>query len=316
MTSDTSPTVPRRAGFARSDRARGGPVELCYEEFGSESDPAVLLVMGWSTQMLGWPAAFCERIAEAGHRVVRFDNRDIGQSTKFWGKRPRPLLPSVLRAFVGANGSAPNYDLTDLAQDATAVLDHLGIDRAHVVGASMGGMIGQILAADHADRVLSFGAIFTSPLRNFVLPATLRGLPVLLAPPPANETREQSVERLVATYRTLTGKIPMDEAVLREELGAMLDRGKGDAGGAARQLDGVLGTGSLVGRARRIARPTVVIHGDSDPLIRPACGKDLAKTIPGARLKIVPGMGHTLPEQVWDLVIGELTSNFARAASS
>lgn len=177
----------------------------------------------------------------------------------------------------------------------------------------MGGMIAQILAADHAERVLSLGAIFTSPLRNFVIPATLKGLPVLLTRPPEKETREQSIDRLVGVYRTLTAKIPMDEAALRVELGAMLDRGKGDAGGAARQLDGVLGTGTLVPRARRIARPTVVIHGDSDPLIRPACGKDLARTIPGARLKIVEGMGHTLPEQVWGLVVGELAANFARA---
>jgi pimeloyl-ACP methyl ester carboxylesterase len=313
MTPDASQAVPRRSGFATNRHARPEPVTLCYEEFGAATDPAVLLIMGWSAQMLFWPTAFCEQLAAQGFRVIRFDNRDIGESTKFRGKKPRPIALSIARFVFGKPSAHATYTLPDLAQDAIALLDELGIAQAHIVGASMGGMIGQIVAADYPDRVLSFGAVFTAPLRPFVLFTSLKALPVFLKKPPANETKEQTVDRLCREVQWVSGDTKRHEPTLRAELDRVYDRGRGDLAGSARQMDALLATASLVGRAERINRPTVVIHGSKDPLIRTACGKDLANIVPGAKLRVIPGMGHSIAEPVWPILLDELTANFAKA---
>lgn len=265
--------------------------------------------------MLYWPTAFCEQLAAKGFRVIRFDNRDIGESTKFRGKKPRPIVPSIVRFFFGKPSAGATYALPDLAQDAIALLDALGVAQAHIVGASMGGMIGQIVAADYPDRVLSFGAVFTAPLRPFVFFTTLKALPLFLKKPPANETKEQTVDRLSREIQWLSGDAKRHESALRAELARAYDRGRGDLAGSVRQMDGLLATASLVGHAERINCPTVVIHGAKDPLVRTACGKDLASIVPGATLRVIPGMGHSIAEPVWPILVDELTANFAKATT-
>ncbi|EFV13545.1 alpha/beta fold hydrolase [Segniliparus rugosus] len=306
--------VPRRGGFARNERPGKPPVELCYEEFGSPANPTVLLVMGLGGQMLLWPSGFCEQLAQRGFHVVRFDNRDVGLSTKLAGGQPSATLPiRALRYFLGLPSAKP-YSLRDMAGDAAAVLDSLEVERAHVVGASMGGMIAQLLAAEQAQRVLSLGLFFTCANERFSIPLGPRMLASAAEKQLKSPTKEQAADRFVRGYQRLAGRnYPAETAWLRSEFEVMWDRYP-DRDGPERQFDAILGTGSLAEAAASIDRPTVIIHGDDDPLVRVACGQSLARLIPGAKLNVVEGMGHTLPFGLWDFFIEELAANFARAA--
>ncbi|MGL6236331.1 MAG: alpha/beta fold hydrolase [Segniliparus sp.] len=308
-----SEAARRRSGFARNESPGKPPVELCYEEFGSAQDPTVLLVMGLGAQMLLWPSGFCEQLAGRGFHVVRFDNRDVGLSTKLDGLQPARTLPvRAVRYFFGLPSAKP-YGLRDMAGDAVAVLDCLGVERAHVVGASMGGMIGQILAAEHPERVRSLGLFFTCANERFVVPIRARLLAGLAEKRPKSPTKEQEAVRFVRGYERIAGRdYPAETEWLRAEFDAMWDRYP-DGEGPLRQFDAILGTGSLAASAAAIDRPVVIVHGTDDPLVRVSCGKSLARLIPGAKLNVVEGMGHTLPFGLWDFFVEELTANFARA---
>jgi pimeloyl-ACP methyl ester carboxylesterase len=284
-------------------------IELCYETFGDPADPTVLLIMGLGTQMHAWQDEFCARLADRGFQVVRFDNRDIGRSTHLTHV-PAPTLRQLLRR----DRSAAAYLLGDMADDAAGLLDHLGVERAHVVGASMGGMIAQSLTARHPDRVLSLVSIMSNTGSRLTGQPAFSVYPMLLKAPP--KTREAYIEHLVRLFERVGSKeLGADVESLREMAGLAFDR-RQDPRGAGRQLMAILASGNRTGQLRRITAPTLVIHGDADRLVRPSGGKATARAIPGAELKWIEGMGHDLPRGAWDRVLDgiERTANRAGVA--
>jgi pimeloyl-ACP methyl ester carboxylesterase len=302
----------------RSGTARCGsgdsPVELFYEDLGDPADPPVLLIMGVGAQLPMWPDGFCDRLLEQGYRVIRFDHRDTGLSTKMRGRRAEgSVYRRVLRYAVGRTSEVP-YTLVDLAEDVKGLLDHLGIDRAHVVGASMGGMIAQVLAGTHPDRVLSLGIVMSSSGRPFSSLPRWRVIKLAFDPPAKDAPPEERLAFEVRNISIINGPnfLPPAADLRRrvEELTARSDYPQG----MLRQFDAVLGTGSLLRYARKITAPTVVIHGSKDPMVRPRNGRNLARVIDGARYVVVDGMGHDLPEPVWRPVVEALTENFVTPA--
>jgi pimeloyl-ACP methyl ester carboxylesterase len=286
--------------------ARVGDVELAYETFGDPAHPALLLVMGLGTQMLGWRAAFCGQLAERGFHVIRFDNRDIGRSTKFSSHRP-PTAGQLLRR----DASAAAYTLADMADDGAGLLDCLGIDRAHAVGASMGGMIAQTIAIRHPDRVLSLASIMSNTGARWSGQPSLGLYGVLLKRAPRD--REGYVEHQMEVFRkTGSPGFPRDEADLRELATASFDRGH-DPAGAGRQLAAIIASGDRTADLGSIRVPTVVIHGTKDKLVAPSGGRATAKAIPGARLVTIEGMGHDLPRGAWPRIVAAIAENAARA---
>lgn len=296
-----------RLGFAPSNS-----IELAYEDMGNPDDPVVLMIMGLSAQMTLWPNDFCERIVEQGFRVIRFDNRDIGLSTKMDGQRIEgSALLRLLRTELGASSKVP-YTLKDMALDTKGLLDYLEIPHAHVVGASMGGMIAQVFCGLYPERVLSTSIIFSSTNEAFLPPPDPRTLLPLMRGPGPDASREQIVRHSANTRRVIGSPAyptPMEELLITA--GQMHDRNYNPAG-ALRQMAAVTGTGSLRRIAAQISSPTVVIHGRADRLMRPSGGKAVARAVASAKLHLIDGMGHDLPRPLWDEILGELTLNFAR----
>ena len=273
------------SGLARRDTADGA-VELYYQDLGDPADPPVLLIMGLGAQLPMWPDAFCAQLVDAGYRVIRFDHRDTGLSAKMHGMRAAgSVYRRVGRYLLGRRSQVP-YTLVDMTHDVVALLDHLGIGRTHVVGASMGGMIAQILAATEPDRV---------------------GSP---ADDASDEEKLAFEVRNVAVFNGPNFLPP--EAELRSRVQQLAERCNYPPG-MLRQFDAVLGTGSLLVYSRAIIAPTVVLHGSHDPMLRPRNGRAVAAAIPGARFVVIDGMGHDLPEPVWRPIVETLTENFARA---
>jgi pimeloyl-ACP methyl ester carboxylesterase len=286
----------------------GGGITLCYDAFGDPADPALLLVMGLGTQMVAWHEDFCGRLADEGFHVIRFDNRDIGRSTHIDGA-PTPTLPQLLMRRPPAA-----YRLEDMAGDTAGLLDGLGIGAAHVVGASMGGMIAQTLAATRPDRVLSLASIMSTTGGRLVGQPTLRVMPIFLKQAPRE--RQAFVEHTVLLFETIGSRgIQRDDDELREVAGLMYDRGL-DPAGTARQLAAIIASGNRTPALRRITAPTVVIHGTADRLVRPSGGRATVRAIAGAKLVKVPGMGHDLPRAAWDQIITAIVSNAQRAGFS
>jgi len=286
--------------------ARVGDVELAYETFGDASRPAVLLVMGLATQMLGWRAGFCAELADRGFHVVRYDNRDVGRSTKLSDHRP-PTPAQLIRR----DKKAAAYTLADMADDGVGLLDVLGIDRAHVVGASMGGMIAQTIAFRHPDRVLSLASIMSNTGARWTGQPSLSLYGTLLKRAPRE--REGYVEHQMQVFaKTGSPGFPRDEADLRELATSSYERGH-DPAGAGRQLAAIIASGDRTADLARIRVPTVVIHGTKDKLVSPSGGRATAKAITGARLVRIEGMGHDLPRPVWPRIIDAIAENAARA---
>jgi pimeloyl-ACP methyl ester carboxylesterase len=282
-----------------------GDVELCYETFGDPSDPALLLIMGLGTQMLAWHEDFCSDLAGRGFFVIRYDNRDVGRSTHF-DSVPPPTVPELVRR----KPKHVAYTLADMADDAAGLLDFLGIERAHVVGASMGGMIAQVLAARHPQRVLSLTSIMSTTGSRWKGQPALRVLPAFLKRPP--EGKEAYVERLVKLFRVIGSPgFERDESELRGMAAHSFDRGA-DAAGTARQMAAIIASGHRADELRAVQAPTLVIHGSKDKLVRKSGGKATAKAIPDARLKLVKGMGHDLPRGAWPEIIEGIVENAAR----
>jgi len=307
-----------RTGIARS-RVRGdigpesGDIEIFYEDMGDPNDPAVLLIMGLGAQLLLWRKEFCEKLVDQGLRVIRYDNRDVGLSTKVTGRHTGvPLAPRMVRSFLGLRSPAV-YTLEDVADDAAALLDHLKIDTAHVVGASMGGMIAQVFAARHKVRTKTLAIIFSSNNQALLPPPGPRQLLAILQKP-KGATREAIVDNAVRVTR-ITGSpgYPAPEERIRAEAIEGYDRSYYPAG-VGRHFAAVLGSGSLLGYDRQISAPTVVIHGKADKLMRPFGGRAVARAIKGARLVLFDGMGHDLPRELWDDIVGELKTTFAATA--
>ena len=297
----------------RTGKARSGNLHLYYEDMGDPHDPAVLLIMGLGAQMLLWRTAFCEKLVAEGLRVIRYDNRDVGLSDRTQRRSSgQPLMTRLARSWLGLPSNA-TYKLEDMADDAAAVLDHLGIERAHIVGASMGGMIAQIFAARFPQRTRTLGVIFSSNNAAFLPPPGPRQLLALLKGPPPDSPRDVIIDNAVRVGNIIgSTRYRMSEEQARAEAAEAYDRSYYPQG-VARHFGAVLGSGSLARYDRQITAPTVVIHGKADKLMRPSGGRAVARAIKGARLVLLDGMGHDLPEQLWDRVISELTSNFAEA---
>ena len=295
----------------RSGTADCGQVELFYEDLGDPGDPAVLLIMGVGAQLPMWPDGFCAQLLKHEYRVIRFDHRDTGLSTKMRGRRAEgSIYPRIGRYLMGRSSPVP-YTLVDLAEDARGLLDHLGIQRAHVVGASMGGMIAQVLAGRYPDRLASLGIIMSSAGRPLSAVPRWRVIKLAFDPPAKDAPAEEKLAVEVRNISVINGPnfLPPEDQLRRrvEELTARSDYPQG----MLRQFDAILGTGSLARYTRRITAPTVVIHGSEDPMMRPRNGRNLARAIDGARYVVVDGMGHDLPEPVWRPVVEALTENMA-----
>ncbi len=278
----------------------GRGITLCYEEFGDPADPPVLLVMGLATQMIAWHEDFCEELAGRGFHVVRFDNRDIGLSTHIDNRPPTTKEMLLRRTPPG------QYSLSDMADDAAALMRELNIAPAHVVGASMGGMIGQMLAAEHPDSVRSLTSIMSntgSRWNGQPAPALVRQL---LKRPPA--TQEEVVERAALIFGIVGSKGLHDEEHIREMARRSFERAH-DPRGPGRQLGAIIASGDRTPKLKQIRVPTLVIHGTRDKLVRPSGGKATAKAIPGAKLIRVEGMGHDLPRPLWTDLIDAISGH-------
>lgn len=284
-------------------------ITLEYETLGDEAAPVLLLIMGLGMQLVSWPDPFCQRLVQRGFRVVRFDNRDCGLSQKMDHLGKAHLVRALVRASLGLPARAP-YSLDDMARDTVGLLDALGIRSAHVVGASMGGMIAQLLAAGHPERVSTLTSIMSTtgaPL----LPQPRGHVRRQLLRRPANPADVDSVTEHLVRMFTLIGSpaypTPPDE--LRQRIRRSVERGYHSAG-VARQLVAVIADGDRSLRLRRISCPTLVIHGRADPLVPFACGVDTAVKIPNSRLVPIDGFGHDFPPQLFER-LGDLIASHA-----
>ncbi|MFN2615718.1 MAG: alpha/beta fold hydrolase [Thermoleophilaceae bacterium] len=290
------------------ERASAGEVELAYETFGNREDLPLLLVMGLATQMLGWQEDFCRGLADRGLFVIRFDNRDIGLSTHLDDSPPG----DVVAAFGGDTSSAA-YTLSDMARDTVGLMDALGLDGVHLVGASMGGMIAQTVAIEHPERVRSLTSIMSRTGEEGVGDATEEATQVLLRPPAGN--REEAIEGTLATYRVIGSPgFELDEPALRERAALSYDRAY-DPAGISRQLVAIAASGDRTEGLKRLDVPTLVIHGAEDPLIQVSGGRATAEAVPGAELVVFDGMGHDVPRALWPEITDRIASLVERGES-
>jgi pimeloyl-ACP methyl ester carboxylesterase len=291
---------------------RANGIDICYEIFGDAGAEPMLLIMGLGSQMILWDDEFCIELAGRGFRVIRFDNRDIGKSSKLsGGKRLGPVELLKLR-FLKIPVAAP-YKIIDMAKDAVGLMDALGIKSAHLVGASMGGMIAQEIAISFPQRVRSLTSIMSTTGNPKIPPPTREAAAMLMAPPPT--TKEEYFERHAKLWKVLrVGNFPEDEAIDRARAERNFARGLNPAG-TGRQLRAILASGSRKERLHTVKAPTLVIHGTVDPLVRPEGGKDTAASIPGAKLLMIEGMGHALPIQMWPQIIDAIDKHARGAAA-
>lgn len=285
-------------------------IELCYETFGDPADPPLLLVMGLGAQMTAWDTELCSAFVDRGFFVVRYDNRDVGLSSRIEGSGGN-FMETFLKASQGQPVDAP-YRLTDMAADGIGLLDHLGIERAHVVGASMGGMIAQTIAIEHPSRVLTLTSIMSTTGEPEVGQATPEAMQLLVRPPATD--RQSAIEAAVAANKVIGGPDHFDEDRIRARSAAFYDRAF-DPAGTARQLIGILASGSRAEQLAALDVPTLVIHGDADTLVTPTGGRRTAELVPGAELLEIEGMGHDLPPVVWPQVVEAITQHAQRAAA-
>ncbi len=287
-------------------------IDIAYDEFGDRAAPVILLIMGLGVQLTGWRESFCRRLAAGGFRVVRYDNRDVGHSTKFEGAGVPSMGETMQKAMRGQPIDAP-YILTDMANDAAGLLDALGVKKAHVVGASMGGMIAQDFAADNPNRTASLVSIMSSSGRPGLPPAKPEAMMALTVPPPATD-RESVIAHTMKARRTIGSPgYPEDEAVLRQQVADSYDRSYYPQG-MARQFAAIVADGSRVERLGKIRAPSLVIHGADDPLVPVEAGKDTVAGIAGAELLVVPGMGHGIESGVEPIVADAIVA-FCRKVS-
>jgi len=280
--------------------ARANGINICYEIFGDAGAEPMLLIMGLGAQMVLWDDDFCSQLAARGFRVIRFDNRDIGKSGRLTGGKRLTVLELLKLRFLKIPVAAP-YKLIDMARDTTGLMDALGIKSAHLVGASMGGMIAQEIAISFPQRVRSLTSIMSTTGNPKLPQPTREAMATLMAPPP--KTREEYLERFAKTWKVLrVGSFPEDEARDLERAERCFERGLNPAG-VGRQLRATLASGSRKERLHAVKAPTLVIHGTVDPLVRPAGGKETAASIPGASLLMIEGMGHAIPIPMWPQII-------------
>lgn len=287
-------------------RAKANGIEIEYETFGSRQDPTLLLIMGLGAQLTLWPESLCEGLAEQGFFVVRYDNRDVGLSTDF----DEAGLPNLMDAFAklmkGETVDAP-YLLSDMAADAIGLLDALGIDRAHMVGGSMGGMIAQVIAATHPTRTRSLVSIMSTSGR-YGLPAGKPEAVAMLSAQPEGTEREQLIAHGIKLRTVISGPgYPTDPAAMRALVERNVDR-RYYPPGAARQYLAIMASGPRVDLLKTVKVPTLVLHGEDDPLLPVECGRDVAALVPGAKIETFPGWGHDVPEQMVPKLVSSISS--------
>ena len=281
-------------------------ISIEYETFGDPTKPALALIMGLGAQMIFWQDDFCRQLMERGFHVVRFDNRDCGRSRHFQELGIPDVGAAMTASLSGEPVPSPPYALRDMAADVVGLLDALGIERAHVVGASMGGMIAQTVAIEHPARVRSMTSIMSTTGNREVPPATPEAMTALLTPSPSD--RAEFIDHMVKTFRIVGSPgFEFDEASFRDRVGRAFDRSY-DPSGVARQLVAVLADGDRRERLRSVRVPTLVIHGRNDPLVPVEGGVDTADAVPGARLLVIEGMGHDLPRGAWPQILNAIAS--------
>jgi len=285
-------------------------IQIEYDTFGDQNSPALLLIMGLGTQMIAWDPEFCGLLAEQGHYVIRFDNRDIGLSTKFEEAGIPNVAEAMAASMSGQEILAP-YSVNDMADDAADLLSALGIDKAHVCGASMGGMIAQTIAFRHPNRVFSLISIMSTTGDPDLPQGKPEAMQVLAEESPTE--REAYIDRSVKTLKILGSPgFPFDEARVRQKAAEAFDRSFYPQG-MARQLVSIMASGSRKKHLVDISAPTLVIHGSEDPLVPLEGGKDTAETIPGAELLIIDGMGHDLPPGAWPQLVEGISNHTQKA---
>jgi pimeloyl-ACP methyl ester carboxylesterase len=280
-------------------------IEIWFDTFGDDSDPALLLVPGLGAQAIGFDDEFCERIAARGHRVIRYDNRDVGLSTHL-DAPPADVLGAVTAALAGEPVAAA-YTLSDMAADGMALLDALDVDRAHVVGTSMGGMIAQAMAIEHPDRLLSLTSVFSTTGEQGIgqpKPEVLGALLGIMGPVADRAAR---IEQGVQLARLIGTGWCFDEPRARARSERFVDRDD-DPEGTGRQMVAILASGSRADALTAVAVPTVVLHGDADPLVDVSGGRRTAELVPGAQLVVLDRMGHDLPPAYWDRLVDGIAS--------
>ena len=279
-------------------------IEIHYEEQGDPAAPAMLLIMGFGAQLTLWPDELVEALAAQGFRVIRYDNRDVGLSQKFDGVKAPGLVKMTLLSKIGFTPKVP-YTLADMADDGVGLLDALGIERAHIVGASMGGMIAQHVAARHPDRCLSLTTVFSTTGNPKLPPARPEAMKALITRPDSTE-EGVLVEHGMMLARTIGSPgYPAPEDRLRERTLASVRRSFYPEG-PTRHLSAIVADGDRRAMLRDIAVPTLVLHGEDDPLVPCEGGRDTAASIPGAKLKTIPGWGHDLPLELVDELAGAI----------
>lgn len=293
-------------------RVHANGIELEYETFGAGSDPAVLLVMGLGCQLVHWDDEFCGRIAEQGFRVVRFDNRDIGLSTKMRDHGVPDVAKMSALKLVGLPVKAP-YGLEDMADDALGLLDALSIDAAHVLGVSLGGMVAQQMVLRQPDRVRSLCSWMSTTGESYYRP-TWKATKAMLARAP-DEIPER-IEHTVSMMRVIGSPPPLfDEAGVRERAAKALARNT-ERAGFARQFAAVIAAKPRTKALSKVTGvPTLVLHGERDPLVPLSAGRATARAIAGARLHTFAGVGHDMPRAIWREAIGHFVANTERAGS-
>ena len=290
--------------------ARANGIELTYDTFGDPDAPPLVLIMGLGAQMVAWDDEFCGALAARGFRVIRFDNRDVGLSTRL-DQLGVPNVPLLMLAHLAGRPISAPYTLSDMARDVVGLFDALGIDTAHVVGASMGGAIAQTLAIEHPQRLRSLCSIMATSGDPSLPPPRPDALQLLMTPAPTDQAGY--CRRYVQVMSVLRGPgFPDDEA--RDLARAMQYFARGvNPAGVARQLVAIVASGSRKPALARVRVPTLVIHGDADPLVPVECGIDVAETVPGAERLIIEGMGHALPITLWPRIVAAIAAHATRA---
>ncbi|MDQ6648786.1 MAG: alpha/beta fold hydrolase [Actinomycetota bacterium] len=287
--------------------AKVNGISICYETFGPADGVPLLLVMGLGVQMIAWEDDFCRGLADRGYFAIRFDNRDVGESTHLHDAPP----PDVLAALHRKDMSSASYTLEDMADDSVGLLDELGIERAHLVGVSMGGMIAQTLAIRHPGRVASLTSVMSTPAPA-IGPPTREAMAALMQPPA--ESREQAIENSLRTADVIASPgFPRDDASIRDRAGRSYDRGF-DPMGVGRQLLAIHASGDRSSALTGVTVPTVVVHGLDDPLVGVDGGRATAAAVPGSELVLIEGMAHDLPPGVWPRLYDAIDSAVRRAS--
>jgi pimeloyl-ACP methyl ester carboxylesterase len=292
-----------RVSFTSTDNRQ---IELEYDHFGNPTDPALLLIMGFTAQMVAWEEEFCQQLANRGHFVIRFDNRDCGLSTKLHGV-PSNSDAVIMAAMMETEMPPVAYTLSDMAADAMKVLDHLNIERAHIMGASMGGMIAQTVAIEHPHRVKTLISVMSQPGELTVGQPTQEAMELIVTPAPTD--RDEYIAFAPKWQLWQSKKYRSDEVSRRNAI-RDFDRSNYPEGGP-RQMAAIYASGSRAEGLQKLQVPTLVIHGTEDQLITPSGGERTAELIPNSTLLMVDDMGHDMPQPLWPFYLDAITKHTA-----